>query len=79
MLATVSVLLLLTTWDCDTGKMLEQSTRVFAKTSLNNDTIEDCRLFGVEAARYLTRKYRAAGHPNSSTNVDCQWQQGSPT
>lgn len=71
------VLLTLTVWDCDTGTKLEEHTQTFEKAYLDDNIIESCRRWGVSAAHLLSIKYREQGHPNASTNVDCEWRKGS--
>ena len=75
MLSAVVVLHLIT-WDCDTGLMLQKSVHYFLQREVASDTIEDCRRFGVAAARLLSRDWRARGHGNASSNVDCEWVRG---
>lgn len=79
MIAAIVVLHLIT-WDCDTGKMLEESTHYFQKREVWSDTIEDCRRFGVREAKELSARYRSDGYNNASSNVDCEWMRdGAPS
>jgi hypothetical protein len=72
-------MLTLTTWDCDTGKLLESTVNYFEKREVWSDTIEDCRRWGVDAAHERSKMYRSQGIGNASSNVDCEWlREGAP-
>jgi len=72
------VILILTTWNCNTGQMLTQSEyddSLLPTYSVEGkvDRIERCRKSGVSAAKKLTRQFEKTGLDNVSTNVDCHW------
>jgi hypothetical protein len=66
------VVLHLTVWDADTGKMLLDIEREVTGFTISADKIADCRMTGLDAASQLTARYRAK-YPNAFTNVDCEW------
>ena len=66
------VVLFLTTWDADTGEKLYESNRRII--TIQQDKIDECRKIGVRIGETISAYYRANGHGNAFTNVDCQWE-----
>ncbi|MGH6792916.1 MAG: hypothetical protein ACRECF_09290 [Methyloceanibacter sp.] len=78
MLKTSVVFLVLLAYDADTGTLLHKLEKQMPDFSFSGDRIEDCRKQGLRLARDLSALYRANGHPNATTNVDCEWRRGKP-
>ena len=71
---TAIVVLHLLVLDTKTGALLYEGTR--AMPSYIN-SIEACRISGVEKAKTLAAKYRKT-YPAASANVNCEWRRGTP-
>ena len=71
--ATAIVVLHVTVWDCNNGRMLVEFTREMLDYAT---AIESFRRTGVERALHLTKEWIAKGYPHVSTNVDCHWRRG---
>ena len=67
------VLLYLTVYNCDTGAVLDESTRQMPVFSVSGDRLEGCRQEGVSQADALTARYHKA-YPHAATNVVCRWE-----
>ena len=68
------VVIILTVWNTSNGDKLYEITREFDGLSVSGNRIEECRRFGVREAYRLTDTYRAT-NPDTSTNVDCHWEE----
>jgi hypothetical protein len=71
---TAIVVLHLLVHDTQTGALLYEGTR--AMPSYIN-SIEACRVSGVEKAKTFAAEYRKT-YPAASANVDCEWRRGTP-
>jgi hypothetical protein len=71
--ATAIVVLHVIVWDCSSGTVLVEFAREMPEHAT---AIESCQRTGVERALRLTKEWKAKGHPNVSTNVDCHWERG---
>jgi hypothetical protein len=71
---TAIVVLHLLVHDTETGALLYEGAR--GMPSYIN-SIESCRVSGVEEAKTLASEYRKT-NPAASANVDCEWRRGTP-
>lgn len=73
------VWLVITCVDADTGDRLWKLEEQRSDFSVSGNRIEDCRQDGITRAKRVTEYFRAHGHPNATTNVDCEWRPGKPS
>ena len=67
------VVLVLTVYNTANGDKLYEASMDFDRMSVNGNLIEDCRVWGVNAAKRLTEEWREQGY-DASTNVNCHWE-----